>query len=380
MVDPEADQDQVLEVASGLGNGLRESGRYADAAKMQRDVLNQRREIHADDPAHPELLRARHNAAIDLRVCGDYAAALEMDQETLSLRSDRLTPDHYQTLLTQSSVAGDLRAMGRYAEAVALQERTYLSTLDALGPTSTYTFAAMIQLAICRRRAGQHQAAYDIATDVYQHCVDRYGENHPVTIAAATNLAGECRTLGMLDEGLGYATRAVASAQVLYPETHVYRAACEANQATLLRALVVAGAPPQDERTPEEVLAEVLRTDLASVAVLSDALGADHAYTLAVVVNVASDHAALGDYESAVAVGRRAYERLSATRGPEHPHTVAACVNLAADLEHVDAGEAAQRRAWLEGLLNGDEAYRYPDLSEDGIESRVICDLDLPMW
>jgi len=366
LLDAEApDTDRCLSTADGYAAGLRDLGRHAEAAELTRDIVVRRERLH-DDERHPEVLRARHNAAVDLRLNGRHTEAYALDQETFKLRAEVLGMKQYQTLLTMGALAHDLRTLGRYGEAVATQEQAYLLMTDAAGASSGFTYNAMIQLAVCRRRAGQYQSAYDIGREALDRCVARYTAIHPTSIAAATNLAGDARYLGRFEEGLKLAEQAVTAARELYAEGHPVLAACRANLATLWR------------ETGEA--ARALPVDLEAAASLRATLGADHPYTLACRMNVASDHAALGDHQSAVTEGRTVHARLAAVRGAGHPHTLAAARNLVTDLRHTDP-EAAEALEAEVRVLAAETAtgLDFSELGSADAGRRIACDLDLPM-
>jgi hypothetical protein len=68
---------------------------------------------------------------------------------------------------------------------------------------------------------------------------------------------------------------------------------------------------------------------------------------LTVAVNLASDLAALGEFEAACELGRDAYRRLRPLVGEQHPTTMACAANLAADLAKAGPKEEALREETL---------------------------------
>ncbi len=71
---------------------------------------------------HPHTLRSAGNLAADLSRLGEYAAARQLDEDTLARRRRVLGEDHPDTLRSAGNLAIDLRELGEYAAARQLNE------------------------------------------------------------------------------------------------------------------------------------------------------------------------------------------------------------------------------------------------------------------
>ena len=71
-------------------------GRYAAARELDEDTLARRRRVLGED--HPGTLDSANNLALDLRVLGEVQAARELNEDTLARRRRVLGDDHPDTL------------------------------------------------------------------------------------------------------------------------------------------------------------------------------------------------------------------------------------------------------------------------------------------
>ena len=114
---------------------------------------------------------------------------------------------------------------------------------------------------------------------------------------------------------------------------------------------------------------------------LTAALSAHHPYALCATTNLASDLAALGEYEEASAYSREAldFSQQEAIRGPAHPYTLACMLNHALDLEGAGRGHEAEalRRAAVEGFVRTLGA-DHPDSLAARNRQRIDADIEPP--
>ena len=71
-------------------------------------------------------------------------------------------------------------------------------------------------------------------------------------------------------------------------------------------------------------------------------IGPDHPYAIIATINLASDLAALGEIEAAVALDQDAVERGNRVLGVDHPTVLAAAFNLSLDLRAAGRYEEAE--------------------------------------
>jgi Tetratricopeptide repeat len=73
-------------------------------------------------------------------------------------------------------------------------------------------------------------------------------------------------------------------------------------------------------------------------------LGTDHVHSIICAINLASDLAALGETEAAVAMDIESSERSDRVLGVDHPTSLAVSLNLVIDLRTLDRGQEAETR------------------------------------
>ena len=86
-----------------MARAIGDQGRYAEAEKMQREVLAaQERELGAD---HPSTLATAGNLATTLSKQGQYAEAEKMQREVLAAQERELGADHPDPVTTAGNLA-----------------------------------------------------------------------------------------------------------------------------------------------------------------------------------------------------------------------------------------------------------------------------------
>jgi tetratricopeptide (TPR) repeat protein len=220
---------------------------------------------------------------------------------------------------------------------------------------------------ICHRKLGHPVRARDMARELLLAYRNRFGDSYGVTLLVMMTLANAQRESGDLVEALRTGERALQ----LYHEhspNHPFVQVCAVNLAIVHRQ---AGA-----------LAKARELNEAALVSLQSRLGPDHPYALCCAANLASDLAAIGDHERALALSKETLDRsLRGERGPGHPYTLACANNYALDLAATGAvAESAELRqrtlADLRRNPNIGEAHPDTVLAKDG--RRIDCDIEPP--
>jgi hypothetical protein len=149
--------------------------------------------LGGDDPF---TLSIAYNLASALQDMGDYAAARELDEDTLARRRRVLGEDHPSTLDSAGLLAFDLTTLGEYQAARELDEDTLARYRRVLGEDHPSTLASADNLAVDLRDLGEYQAARELDEDTLARRRRVLGEDHPDTLASADNLAADLRALG----------------------------------------------------------------------------------------------------------------------------------------------------------------------------------------
>ncbi len=274
------DHENTQATAHYVAWALRDMGRYAAARELDEDTLARRRRVLGED--HRETLISANNLAADLASLGEYRAARELDEDTLARCRRVLGADHPDTLASANSLANNLRNLGEYRPARELDEDTLACCRRVLGADHPDTLTSANNLALDLTSLGEYQAARELDEDTLARRRRVLGADHPNTLTSAINLAADLASLGE------------------------HRAARELDEDTLARCHRV--------------------------------LGADHPDTLASANNLAADLRDLGEHRAARELDEDTLARRRRVLGADHPDTLASANNLAADLRALGEG------------------------------------------
>ncbi|WP_232542384.1 FxSxx-COOH system tetratricopeptide repeat protein [Nocardia bovistercoris] len=344
---------------------LRIAGDWAEAVEFNEQSYGWAVERLGDNSI--ETIRAAHNLAVSYRVMGRYTDAMRLDRGNYEhFQNDpSLADDAVLRLHCVNSLARNHRELGSAATSVVLQERVVSDLRELLGsPRQQHILRARMNLGVSYRKAGRYRDALRTQRDVLADHVTVYGADHPESIAARTNVANDYRVLGDIELSLEHAATAYRLASDRYTN-HPYVAACAVNYAAALRAA--------DRHR------DAIALDREAVDILDSRLFADHPYTLAAKTGLASDLAGLDRAAVAAELGADTLDRSRRVRGLDHPYTLQSAVNLALDLRAVGRAEEAD-------LLERDTLERYFEtLGDDHPEyqaalerRRGVCDIEPP--
>ncbi|MFF3885278.1 FxSxx-COOH system tetratricopeptide repeat protein [Streptomyces sp. NPDC001914] len=308
-----------LRAVAGLAADLRALGRYEEAYALSREVCDAHEEFLADEN-HPDVLAARNNLAVSLRLLGAYGGALDSDRSTLHARYQTLGTGHPWTLLSETSCAIDLRLLGREREALLAQRRCVERHRAQMGRDHPQTLHAEHNLAMCHDRAGEFAQAGSLFASLSARGEWVLGEDDPLSLILATAHGCFAREHGDLAGARTTMESVVARYESMLDAAHPYVAGAQTNLALVLRA---AG-----EREESAVLAG------RASAVMARAVGPGHPWALGCALNAAASAALTGDHETALVMSRDTLSRAERGEvlGSAHPLTLAARVALCADL------------------------------------------------
>jgi hypothetical protein len=140
-----AEHPDTLTSASNLASYLASQGKYADAERIEREVLGVRKRVLGAE--HPSTLASANNLAASLEGQGKYAEAERIWREVLGVLKRVLGAEHPDTLRSASSLAMSLSGQGQHAEAERMLHATLASLQRVLGPAhpSTLHIAGNLQ-------------------------------------------------------------------------------------------------------------------------------------------------------------------------------------------------------------------------------------------
>ena len=318
------DDPSTLSIAHNLAAALQDIGRYAAARELDEDSLARKRRLRGDD--HPITLNSAHMLALDLRNLGEDQAARELDEDTLARRRRVLGEDHPDTLTSATALAVDLTNLGEHQAARELDEDALARSRRVLGEDHPDTLTSASNLAVDLSNLGEHQAARELDEDTLTRRRRVLGEDHPDTLTSAGNLAADLTNLGE------------------------HQAARELDEDTLTRRRRVLGEDHPDTLTSANNLAADLTNlgeDQAARELDEDTLtrrrrvlGEDHPDTLRSAANLAIDLRNLGEHQAARELDEDTLTRRRRVLGEDHPSTLTSATALAADLTNL--GEAGK--------------------------------------
>ncbi|MBI4904838.1 MAG: tetratricopeptide repeat protein [Acidobacteria bacterium] len=234
---------------------------------------------------------------------GDYAGAVSLQQQALSVRQSQFGEEHPETASAINALAAFYEHAGRYVESETLHRRALHIQERTLGIQHPETLASISNLAIACQRQGRFTEAehlYRRAVEVTQRLL---GPDHPDSLAPLTNLASVLVSQGKF-----------AEAEPMY---------------------------------------------LQSLQANEKALGSDHPSTLTVVNNLAVLYRRLGRRTEAFQLYHRALDARTRVLGPAHPHTLSTVNNLAMLLE--EQGQLTEAEQLFRQALTGAESTLGPD-------------------
>ena len=357
------DHEHTLFTANSIGVDLRIAGDYRAALRADEENLARHVRVFGEEDQY--TLRARSNLAVNLRMLGDFAGAYEIDRELVQQWQRTLGENDPRTLFCVANVARDLYGLGRYAEALETQRRVWPIYRELLGPRHNFVLLAARTIAIALRKTGQYKQALDQARENYRNFHARFGPDHEHALAATMSYANSLRTAGELSEARGLAREAVSRYDRTFGPRHPLTLAAATNLAIILRALGDwREARAMDERTLEA---------------LQEKLGAEHPYTLCVANNLSNDLVLAHELAAARELSERTLAVSRRVRGDGHPYTLACATNVAFDLQatHEEAAGQALLDETVEALGRalGPE---HPETLDAARGKRAECDIEPP--
>jgi hypothetical protein len=122
-----------LTTANNLALSLLGEGKYAEAERINLEVLGARRRVLGDE--HPSTLVTAGNFASSLSDQGRYVEAERIERQVLDVRRRVLGDEHPDTLTTAGNLASSLLGQGKYVAAEEILQLTLAARRRVLGTT-----------------------------------------------------------------------------------------------------------------------------------------------------------------------------------------------------------------------------------------------------
>jgi tetratricopeptide (TPR) repeat protein len=374
--------DWTLRVARHLGNALRALGDYSGAGTLNAQTLRRLRASPVHGPDHRLTVQVAFSAGYDLRLAGEYRAALELDRDTYARCVRAFGAGDRLTLTAANNLGVSLRHLGEYGEAYRHDLDAYRERSEVLGAVATQTQLSLLNLtldlfglgrydemlarvhevglppslrpeqylplqlrrceAMALRACGRHHEGLEVAAASHEDHARWSGPDHERSLAAALTYVNALRSVGRTAEALELAVEA--------RETYRQRFG-RSNPLTVAASLVLAAVLRGQGRVEE-----ARRIDGQGLDDVSGVLGSAHPYAVAAANGLAGDLLLDGDAVLAESLLHGLLEPLRDQLGMDHhPVALACAVNLASarrarDVEEAPAVHARAVRA-LEGVL-----------------------------
>jgi tetratricopeptide (TPR) repeat protein len=362
------DDDHYLVTANGYASDLRALGKFREALDFDRNLLAQHRRVLRDDD--PATLRTANNYAVDLRLMGEFGQARDLDLETVRLWTEGYGSDSPETLFAVSNLVRDFYGLGRYGEALTMQLEAITVQEAMVGSSHLSVLMARRSIAMLLRKLGRYREAREHTEANLAAYAARFPEYHEHRLAATLSLGNALRDENRDLASLRQALTLLSDALDVYQRNfagHPFVEVCMTNLAIVLRRLgEVAKARHLNAEARERLRAN---------------LGSHHPYTLCTTSNLASDLAAMGEYEQAARYSGEvlAYSRDDAIRGLDHPYTLGCALDHALDLKGLGREREAQS-LWRDTVERFDRVLGpdHPDSQAAREERRIDADVEPP--
>ncbi|KAJ7721639.1 P-loop containing nucleoside triphosphate hydrolase protein [Mycena metata] len=171
-----------------------EGGRYKQAAKLQEEVLEKRKQLLGD--SHPDTLLSMGNLASLYSALGEHQKAKELKVIVLEKRKQVMGENHPHTLHTMGNLAISYSDLGEHQRAKELEVIVLEKQKQLLGENHPHTLHTMRSLAVSCSGLGEYQKAQELQAIVLEKQKQVLGENHPDTLLSMGNLAISYSDLG----------------------------------------------------------------------------------------------------------------------------------------------------------------------------------------
>jgi tetratricopeptide (TPR) repeat protein len=148
------------------------------------------------------ILLTKYFYVLVLRVQGKYEDSLNIINEVLSARNDKLGADHKDTVTTMSKKAEIFSNMGKYAEALSIYDQVINIQSEKLGADHSDTLTTINDKALVLSYMGKYEEALSMYNHVISVRRNKLGATHPSTLTTLSNKAVLLHKMGKYDEAL----------------------------------------------------------------------------------------------------------------------------------------------------------------------------------
>lgn len=347
------DHPQTLDLAGAVGIYLRITGAYAEALRMDQEVLERRDQRDDNSLA---VLRARNNLAVSLRLNGMFAKAYPVDLQVRDTYTRLLGPGDADSLHSGANLARDLLGLGRYQESLELIDTVLPAQVALHGINHEYVLRTARVRVVGLRRTDRIWEAVEEAGKNSRDADRIFGPNHENTLLSMISYANALTRAGDLVGARAIASEVLARLRSVFGAGNPVTLAAATNFAVVLRL--------SGDRN------EAYSVDQVTAREFEQAVGAEHPYTLTASNGLAIDLYLNHEVRSAIDHFQDLVGRARRTLGEDHPDTLRFAANLGhcrMTGGHREGGDSARERAVMR--LSPDSAIT----SSSGL---IECDIE----
>jgi tetratricopeptide (TPR) repeat protein len=305
--------EEWAEVQHAIADLLLDQGRYNDAEKTLRSVMDVRTQRFG--PEHPETLRSHNRLAYAIWRQGRFKDAQADFRQIVALQEKVLGPENPDTLLTRNGLALALDDEGKHSEAEAEHRQILRIREKVLGAEHPDTLRSRNNLALCLNRQGKYAEAETNFRQLIELEERILGAEHPDTLRSRSNLIVALGNQRKDSEAEAQFRELINLEEKVLGPQHPDTLRARSNLAySLARQGKYAEA--------ESHFRDVIETE-------KNALGPEHPATLGSRSGLSSVLTSQEKYTEAEAECRELIPLDEKVFGPEHPSTLEACYTLA---------------------------------------------------
>jgi tetratricopeptide (TPR) repeat protein len=189
-----------LQALGNLGTAYLQTGRYADAAPILEQTLEQKRAMLGD--RDPSTLTSVLNLGGLYVALGAFDRGVELSREAYEGRMEMLGAYDVRTMRALRNYTWALSTAGRADEAKDIIRQGLAGAEQRLGPDHPTTVSLRAQLAGVHRELEEFAEAEAHFREIYQHYLEVNGETHFLTMGTAYDLATSLHYLERHEEAL----------------------------------------------------------------------------------------------------------------------------------------------------------------------------------
>jgi non-specific serine/threonine protein kinase/serine/threonine-protein kinase len=171
-------------------------------------------------PNHPDTLHAQDDLAWNLMQSERYAEAEKLQRELIQRERRVLGAEDTQTLRSTNRLAGTLLELGRNAEAETLYRQVLEVYSRHLGPLNRETLRVAFDLALAIYQQGRKAEAEKLLRDTLRKQQQMLGADHPDTLMAMRALAQVLDDEGQFSESEALSRQTIEMEQRVFGPAH----------------------------------------------------------------------------------------------------------------------------------------------------------------